>query len=144
MINPCEIPSRLIVSDFGTAQLEGTHVKDVASTTSYAPPENLVIGTDRTAHFSTDIYAAGLVIYTMMTGREPFASCSSMTGIHLILAIRNGFENGSYNPWTLRPEVDPLDPRASALISLATRCLHLDPHQRPSARQALDTLESII
>jgi tetratricopeptide (TPR) repeat protein/TolB-like protein/tRNA A-37 threonylcarbamoyl transferase component Bud32 len=74
-------PPRVVVTDFGLAHLVGdaggmrdegiTVTGDVAGTPEYMSPEQIEGGVLTPA---SDIYALGIVIYEMVTGRRPFAA----------------------------------------------------------------------
>lgn len=74
-------PSRVVVTDFGLAHLVGdasgvrddgiTVTGDVPGTPEYMSPEQIEGGTLTPA---SDIYALGIVIYEMVTGRRPFVA----------------------------------------------------------------------
>ena len=137
-------PTRAVVTDFGLARgtgptSSGTTVSGestessitdggLAGTLAYMAPEQIT-GGDLTP--ATDIYALGLVMYEMVTGRRPFATRASREG-----AIRSLSELIP-PPCSL---VSGLDRRWEAAI---LRCLEVDPGLRfPSARAMVRELES--
>src|SRR5690348_9711466 len=70
---------RAVITDFGLARaivrtsaeasLPLTEAGEIAGTPDYMAPEQ-VLGQEVT--FATDIYALGIIIYEMVTGRRPF------------------------------------------------------------------------
>lgn len=74
-----ELPLELVapkITDFGLAKLldsdqERTRQGQLLGTPSYAPPEQLLGGTEP-AGASTDIYSLGAILYELLTGRAPF------------------------------------------------------------------------
>jgi serine/threonine-protein kinase len=66
---------RLVVLDFGIAKISGSSIEPssgayVLGTPRYLAPEQVLGGA---IDARTDIYAAGLVLYEMLTGQSPFA-----------------------------------------------------------------------
>ncbi len=128
------------ILDFGIAQLAGpeaaasfdlTGTNAILGTPRYLSPEQ---ARGEAVVPQTDLYALGLVLYELLTGRSPF-DASSLTG------------------WLMahvQEEPAPLvgsDGRslAGALPALVLRCLAKDPSQRPeSARAVLAALEQIV
>jgi len=105
-----------VVTDFGLARSSGigddpslTDAGMVVGTPAYMAPEQLMHGELTPA---TDIYALGLVMYEMFTGRKPFDS-----------AMKRLCEAPA-DPAELTPG---LDPRWGSVI---LRCLERDPAQR--------------
>ena len=121
-----------LVTDFGIARAleaatgDGEHVTStgmVLGTPAYMAPEQ--VSGDRAIDQRTDVYAAGLVMYEMLTGRSPFAG---LTGRELLSAQL------SRNPVPLATR----DPRWSAeLAKLVMRCLAKDPGDRPAGADAV-------
>jgi response regulator RpfG family c-di-GMP phosphodiesterase len=63
---------RIKITDFGIARIESsklTHVGEVMGSPGYMSPEQF-LGTEIDAR--TDIYAAGIIAYELLTGRRPF------------------------------------------------------------------------
>ncbi len=122
--------------DFGIAiPTEGrsqriTRTGDVIGTPAYMAPEQLLC---YSMDARTDLYAAGLLGYLMMTGRLPFPS-ADMTGVMRRLA--------DPAPFPKPPEGLPPLPRA--LAALLLRLLNPVPDGRPaSAAEALAALDAV-
>jgi serine/threonine protein kinase len=111
------------ITDFGLAtvaeQLEGPEARH--GTPAYMAPEQLA-GREVTAQ--SDIYALGLVLYEMFTGKAPFQADT----VDEMLRLRQ--ESRITNPSAVMADLDPAAERA------ILRCLNPDPKQRPAS--ALD------
>jgi serine/threonine-protein kinase len=119
-----EPDGRVAVTDFGVARtLGGTsafHTEGRAGTPAYMAPEQL---TGDHIDFRTDLYALGLVLYVMLTGKLPFGS-------------------GAPADLWARVDSDAPDPRAlelvpDALAAQVQRCLRRDPAERPESAGAV-------
>ena len=116
--------NRAVVTDFGLARTiereEGlASLSDsgvVVGTPAYMSPEQ-VRGDALTS--ASDIYALGLVMYEMVTGKRPFSGGSAWS-----IAVRRLTEE----PPQPRAVVPDLDPAWDAAINA---CLQIDPEQRP-------------
>lgn len=129
---------RVVIADFGTAQLEGArrltwrHLSEALGTPDYMSPEQ-VQGERGDAR--SDIYAWGVIMYEMLTGRVPFEGDNWM-------AVMAGHLQGTPKPIRKsRPEVPP------ALESVVLHAMRRYPdHRYPSAkelREDLDRLDSL-
>jgi serine/threonine-protein kinase len=122
-------PTGAKVLDFGIAALAGAGDTDaglLVGTPAYAAPERLRPGPAQPA---SDVYALGVVLYEMATGRPPIAARSWADAER---AHRMGVR------------VPPLDlpglpPRVG---QLARACMSTDPGARPSAEQVATALAS--
>jgi len=108
----------VLIMDFGLAGL-AHEIEDVRSgTPAYMAPEQLV-GKEVTAR--SDIYALGLVLYELFTGKPAFEGKTHDE----ILRVRR-----ESSPHRLSTLVRDLDPAVQMLI---LRCLEEEPENRPSS-----------
>ncbi len=108
----------IVIMDFGLAaiadQLSGAEARN--GTPAYMSPEQLK-GTEVTAR--SDIYALGLVLYEIFTGRRPFEAKT----VRELIAVQ---ESGQLTTMSsIAADVDPAVERA------IRRCLEADPAKRP-------------
>ena len=115
---------RVRVTDFGLAGLsDAIRGGDVRSgTPAYMAPEQLE---GREVTVRSDIYALGLVLYELFTGRRAF------TGRTLAELMRQHRDSDLASPSTV---VEGLDP---AVESAILRCLENDPADRPASALAV-------
>ena len=107
-----------LVMDFGLAGLSH-EIEDVRSgTPAYMAPEQLA-GKEVTAR--SDIYALGLVLYELFTGRPAFQGKSRDE------ILRNRRDSAISRPSSLIHDLDPAVERA------ILRCLETEPENRPSS-----------
>ncbi len=104
------------ITDFGLAGLATGEDEIRAGTPAYMAPEQLA-GNAATA--SSDIYALGLVLYEIFTGKRVFEAST------LAELIRQHEKTTPTSPSQL---VEGLDPVVERVI---LRCLENDPHKRP-------------
>ncbi|WP_394826870.1 protein kinase domain-containing protein [Pendulispora albinea] len=125
------IRSRVVVTDFGLAKLtvrsnspeflrSGTG--RLQGTPAYMAPEQIEGGPVSPA---TDIYALGVVMYEMLTGKRPFPGDASLGAAILRIG------QTPPRPRSLRPELD------RALEAAVLRCLSRDPAGRFASVQEL-------
>jgi serine/threonine-protein kinase len=118
---------RAIVMDFGMAYQRGddrlTNAGAVVGTLAYLSPEQARGGE---AHPRSDVYALGLILYEMLTGRRPPGD-----GAPLPLALRERDETCP-PPSHFSPDVPP------ELDVLVLRCLERDPEDRLATARAVD------
>jgi hypothetical protein len=112
------------ITDFGLSGLAESFGGDEvrSGTPAYMSPEQLA-GREVTA--ASDIYALGLLLYELFTGRKAFE------GRTLAELIKKREETMPASPSTLVQEIDP------AVEAVILRCLENDPRQRPSSPLAV-------
>ena len=110
---------QVIIMDFGLAGLSDQLQGDVRSgTPAYMSPEQLA-GTEVT--FKSDIYALGLVLYELFTGKRAFEAATMAELMEL---------QQRASPVSISTLVKELDPAVERVI---LRCLAPDPKQRPAS-----------
>lgn len=109
------------ITDFGLAGLAEEFREDEihAGTPAYMSPEQLE---GKTFTVRSDIYALGLVLYELFTGRKAFEAAS----LNELIKLRRS----DTTPTTPTSIVKDLDPLIEKVID---RCLQKDPEQRPSS-----------
>ncbi len=114
------------IADFGLAALAGgAGVADMSGTPHYMAPEQL---TGESASLRSDVYALGLVLHEMLTGRRVFEAKS----LNELRALHAEMKPPSLKSAT---DVDPSFERA------VLNCLARNPNERPaSARVVLSSL----
>jgi len=117
----------LHVTDFGLAaaagRVEGAEARN--GTPAYMAPEQL---SGQEASVRSDLYALGLVLYEMFTGRPPFQANTAAE----LLQLRQG--NRITNPTAIVTDLD------SAVERAILRCLDPDPKMRPESAWAVAAL----
>jgi serine/threonine-protein kinase len=127
--------NRLVINDFGTARLAGArrltwkHLSEALGTPDYMSPEQ-VQGERGDAR--SDVYAWGVMMYEMLTGRVPFEGDNS-------LAVMAGHMQGTPKPiHRFRPDV----PRS--LEAVVMHAMRRYPENRyPSAQAILTDLDHL-
>ncbi len=113
-------PRRVCLGDFGLAKVRGlatvTHMGQVIGSIYYMAPEQVQGLVYTTA--SSDIYALGVVLYEMLTGRLPFEGQSQASVLHAIVNAAPT-RPSRHNP-AISPEVE----------KVVLRALAKDPRQR--------------
>jgi serine/threonine protein kinase len=109
---------QVVITDFGLAgiagQIQGLEVR--SGTPAYMAPEQLA---GREVTTRSDIYALGLVLYEIFTGKRPFAESSDKRN-------DNRSEQLISRPTSVVKDLDPAVERA------IMRCLQPDPAARPA------------
>lgn len=109
---------RARITDFGLASFGAQRTGEVAGTPAYMAPEQL---RGEPATPRSDLYALGLLLYEVCTGRRPFHadSLAAWRQAHL-----------QQVPTQPSVHIGGLDPRLERLI---LRCLEKDPSRRPAS-----------
>jgi serine/threonine-protein kinase len=114
---------QVLIMDFGLAGLTGQLQGDIRSgTPAYMSPEQLA-GTEVTIR--SDIYALGLLLYELFTGKRAFQAASLME----LMEMQQRAAPASVT--TLVKELDP------AVERVIERCLQPDPRKRPASALAV-------
>jgi serine/threonine-protein kinase len=114
---------QVIVMDFGLAGLSEQLQGDARSgTPAYMSPEQLA-GTEVTV--KSDIYALGLLLYEVFTGKRAYEAAS-------LMELIQQQERGA--PASIASVAKDLDPAAERVI---LRCLEHDPRRRPASALAV-------
>lgn len=117
------------ITDFGIARIESstlTQTGSVIGTPSYMSPEQF---RGETVDGRTDVFAAGIVFYQLLTGNRPFVGSAS-TVMHQIL------NETAPNPSSVNPKIAPI------FDQVIQKALSKKPADRyASARAFLDAME---
>src|SRR5690606_15688142 len=120
---------RIFLVDFGISKREDstrlTQTGMLMGTPQYMSPEQI---SGHTIDGRSDLYAAGLLLFEMLTGRPPF------TGDKTFVILRQHVEAPVPDPRQIRSSEIPRD-----LLVLIDACLKKDPNERPN--DAAATLE---
>jgi serine/threonine-protein kinase len=107
---------QVLITDFGLAalagQLDGAHLRD--GTPAYMAPEQLA---GQEVSVRSDIYALGLVLHEMFTGKRAFENGSERTTPTAVTSLAK--------------DIDPLVER------VILRCLDVEPRNRPASALAV-------
>lgn len=130
------VDGRVKLADFGCSARTPLTVAATQSkgTLVYTAPELLSVSAVEVRDGACDVYGAGVALYCMATGREPFAAFSRQSGVSLVIAIRQGFLAGHHNVWDARHRWGDLG--GDAVRVLVARCVERRPECRPTAREA--------
>jgi serine/threonine protein kinase len=123
---------RVKITDFGIAKFKGrvgsVQTDAIFGTPSHMSPEQVTGGEvdDR-----SDMFALGIILYTMLTGEQPFKGDTATVMFKIV-------HEDATSPSHLNPELAP------AHDHIALRCLAKDRNKRySSAREFLDDLENV-
>lgn len=115
---------QILIMDFGLAgladHLKGAEIRN--GTPAYMAPEQL---TGSEVSVRSDIYALGLVLYEIFTGKQPFEAATLAD----IIRVRQ-----DSTPKSLSSHVHDLDPAVERVI---LQCLNPDPNKRPASALAV-------
>ena len=124
---------KIKVMDFGIARIQSssmTQVGTVLGTPTHMAPEQLM---GETADGRTDLWAAGVIFYELLTGRSPFAAESPAAVMHRVM------QGEPMPPSRLLPELP------AAFDAVIARALTKDASQRfQSAREFVQALAQAI
>ena len=115
---------RARITDFGLAGLAEELAREgrIAGTPGYMAPEQLK---DGRVSVRSDIYALGLILYEIFTGKRAFSAGS-------LVELRQQQESGSFT--SLTDLVRDLDPAVERVV---LRCLETEPESRPASAYAV-------
>ena len=114
---------RARITDFGLAELAGAaDGYENAGTPAYMAPEQLAGGP---SSIKSDLYALGLVLYELFTGRHPFPASDPRELARL---------KQHSQPTTPSSHIEGFDPAVERVI---LRCLKKDPRERPASALAV-------
>ena len=125
------------IADFGLAKRRGdstfqTATGELLGTPSYMAPEQ-AIGSHAAIGPHTDVYALGILLYEMLTGRPPFLATTSLE------TLRQVVREEPVSPRRLQPDA-PRD-----LETICLKCLEKNPTRRyPSAALLADDIERFL
>ncbi|XP_075249168.1 phosphorylase b kinase gamma catalytic chain, skeletal muscle/heart isoform-like isoform X2 [Convolutriloba macropyga] len=120
------------VSDFGFATFieHDEELTELMGTPAYLSPEvlkcSMSMGGIEGYGRPTDVWACGVVMYTLLSGQPPFWHRKQMMMLRMIMEARYSLD---------KPEWDDVSPAAKDLIR---RLLEVNPEKRITARQALN------
>ncbi|MDC0668282.1 serine/threonine-protein kinase [Nannocystis radixulma] len=119
-----EVEGRVVLTDFGIARPldDGQHTQGLLGTPVYMAPEQ-VAGAPVDAR--TDLYAVGLVLFEMLTGRLPFAGDTAFA------AALARLSEPPLDVLSLRPDVP------EAVVEVVRHCLAQEPGHRPASAAAI-------
>ena len=117
-----------LITDFGLAIATGQtgSNSEIVGTPGYVAPELL---SGAPAQVQSDIYALGLVLYELFTGKKAFEACSTFSEFRRIQS-----ENSPRTPSNLVSGFDPAVERA------ILQCLQLDPSLRPQSALSVSAI----
>ncbi|OWM78971.1 probable L-type lectin-domain containing receptor kinase S.5 [Punica granatum] len=127
------------LGDFGLArmiqQTEQTHhsTKEIAGTPGYMAPESFLIGR---ATVETDVYAFGVLMLVIISGRMPGDQKEESNIVHWIWELHRQGRIISAVDSTLDGNVEEMQ----CVLKLGLACCHPNPHNRPSMRVVLQVL----
>jgi hypothetical protein len=110
------------ITDFGIATAAAEVGGEIAGTPQYMAPEQL---TGHAASIKTDIYALGLILFEVFTGKRTYdaKSIAELKALHETDTVTT--------PSTIVRDLDP------AIESVILRCLSRDPDRRPGTALAV-------
>lgn len=119
-----------------TAALAAQDTAAEHSTLPYRAPELFDVKTGSTLDTSVDIWSLGCTIYCALYGVSPFDREVEVGGGSLNLAITSGKFRF--------PDVEGMREQEGMLRELVSRCLKIEPAERPTAKEVRQELERIL
>jgi serine/threonine protein kinase len=134
--------NNLYVTDFGIARIlsdtSTLTVDTTVGTPHYMSPEQIMVGQITEA---TDVYALGVMLYQMYTGRLPFLG-TSQAASGSTTAVRIVYEHLHVKP---QPPSELNPSLSKAVEDVVLRCLEKDPSQRyPSVEAVYEALSEAV
>ncbi len=133
-------PIRITLIDFNTAEFvdkeNGNQIYDAQGTVLFTPPEAFMHSQDGIDGFARDMWSAGVLGYTMLTGQLPVTGERSLEIQLKLIGLMH------HDPRSVaRIELPEwVDCGESPLRYLIDTLLSIDPSKRPSAKEALQIL----
>ncbi|XP_016383690.1 receptor-interacting serine/threonine-protein kinase 3 isoform X2 [Sinocyclocheilus rhinocerous] len=131
---------RAKLTDFGLSRVarsvsrcSGQKDEDEGGTLSYMPPEALQ-SVHYKANKASDVYSYGVLLWSMVTGREPYSDAGSS-----LVRFRIPQGDRPDLTWIDRCQTEGLDD----MVKLMTECWHQDPDRRPSFLCCVNETEKI-
>jgi tRNA A-37 threonylcarbamoyl transferase component Bud32 len=110
------------ITDFGLAGIPDPKTSDIAGTPAYMAPELFAGGT---ASVRSDLYALGLVLYEVFSGRQAIVAAT-------LAELR--LRHSETTPASLRGLISDIDPSVDRIVQ---QCLAKDPAERPASALAV-------
>uniref|UniRef100_A0A1J3CHJ1 Proline-rich receptor-like protein kinase PERK13 n=1 Tax=Noccaea caerulescens TaxID=107243 RepID=A0A1J3CHJ1_NOCCA len=134
------------LSDFGLARwasISTTHIicSDVAGTFGYLAPEYFMYGK---VNDKIDVYAFGVVLLELLSGRKPISSGCPKGQESLVLWAKPILDDGKYSQLldsSLRDNSDNDDDQMQRMALAATLCIRRSPQARPKMSIVLKLLK---
>ncbi|KAG0497319.1 hypothetical protein HPP92_002010 [Vanilla planifolia] len=133
------------LSDFGLARRPTESIsgiacnKNLAGTFGYLAPEYFMFGQIST---KTDVYAFGVVLLELLSGRKPIETGGTMGATNLVMWAKPMLQTGRFHELvdpTLEEEYD--GEQMERMILAASLCLFRDPQSRPAIPCVLKLLQ---
>ncbi|KAG8895620.1 hypothetical protein FRB99_000424 [Tulasnella sp. 403] len=123
----CDFDLSHPVNDFTNPLASGV------STLQYQSPEDMMdIDTPKT--FKSDVYAFGMTIYEVLSGKRPFEGMRGAVAYNILIKKERPHPE---------PMASPSGKSYAALWGLARDCWHEDPGQRPTMEDVVRRLKEV-